>query len=54
MTKEHACPAMLRDERNRTVAQPPLRYVLQLLWVRLLTVICHPSDGHAIVITAPR
>jgi len=43
---------MLRDGRDRTVPQRPLRYVAQLLWVLLLIVICHPSAGHAIVITA--
>jgi len=53
LTEEHACTAMLRDGRYRTVERRPLRYVSQLLWVRLLTVICHSSAGHAIVITAP-
>jgi len=52
LTEEHTCPAMLRDGRDRTVPHRPLRYVSQLLWVHLLMVICHPSAGHAIMITA--
>jgi len=52
LTEMHAWPAMLRNGRDRTVPQRPLRYVSQSLWVLFLLVICHPSAGYAIVITA--
>ena len=52
LIEENASPSMLRDGRDRRVPQQPLRYVPQLLWVLLMMVICQPSSGHAIVITA--
>jgi len=54
LTEEYACPAMLRDGRDRRVPQRPLRYVSHLLWVLLMMGIWHPSAAHAIVIKAQR